>query len=91
VPFKLLDTNRYWLPGLEKRALHIASLSDGLHEYMCFSVSGKIYIEEITGGHLEFIDDDSLAAALSDFLTHNKVLDSSRPLLPDDYWYNLGK
>ena len=42
---------------------------------MCFldTRTLKVYIEEITGGHLEFIDDDSLAQALAKFLEEKKV------------------
>lgn len=81
---KLVDTNRYYLPGTG--ALHLASVQEGVHEYICFYLAGKIYIEEITGGHLEYIEDDSLAQGLTDFLTFQGVLSSNKPLLPDQSW-----
>ena len=31
-------------------------------------ITGKCYIEEITGGHLSYIDDDPLLVALTKFL-----------------------
>jgi hypothetical protein len=59
---------------------------------MCFSdnLYGKIYIEEITGGHLEFISDDSLAESLMKFLEQHNVLDMSKPMLPDNKWLKPG-
>lgn len=89
--FILLDTNKYYLAGTHNQTLHIASLTDGLREFMCFTFKGKIYIEEISGGSLIFIEDDSLAQALSDFLHDKKVLHPSKPLIPDNQWYKQTK
>lgn len=82
---KLLDTNRFYLKGTNNRFLHLASISEGLKEYMCFAdvKTSKLYIEQITGGHLEFIDDDILAKALFDYLEYSGVLDMKKPLLPN--------
>jgi len=86
---KVINSNRFYFPGTT--ALHLASIQDGLKEYICFYLDGKIYIEEITGGHLEFIEDDNLAEELLNFLTLQKILDPTKPLLTDKQWYNLGR
>lgn len=83
---RLSDTNRYYLPGTT--ALHLATVIDGVREYICFHLNEKIYIEEITGGRgPDFIEDDTLATELHNFLTYHKVLDANKPLIPDDQWY----
>lgn len=91
---KLIDTNRYHLPGTNGKFLHIATVHAGVREFMCFAdiEQSQVYIEEITGGQLHFIEDDSLADGISAFLTYHGVLDLSRPLLPDEQWlYKTGK
>lgn len=88
---RLSNTNRFWLPGTNNKALHLATILDGLREYMCFFLDGKVYIEQITGGSLEFIEDDSLAEELTNFLCENKVLEANKPILSDDVWLNMGK
>lgn len=74
---KLVNTNRYELPGTNGRFIHLATINDGLREYMCFfdSQEQKCYIEETTHGKLEFIEDDNVAKDLSDFLFDKKVTD----------------
>jgi len=90
---KLIDSNRYYLPGTSGRWIHIATVHHGLREYMCFAdrSNNKMYIEEITGGSLEFIDDDSLAQGLADFVTDRCVLDVTKPLLSDNEWLRKSK
>lgn len=87
---KLIDTNRTYLPvqGASKRWLHLATVHDGVREFMCFAdrVSNQIYIEEITGGHLSRIEDDSLAEALADYLRDKGILDVNKPTLADSEW-----
>jgi hypothetical protein len=85
---KLVDTNRFYLPGTDERFLHMATIHHGVREFLCFQdvVTSTTYIEEITGGTLSFIEDDSLAQGLSDFLTLKGVLSMVRPALPDDQW-----
>lgn len=87
--FKLVDSNRYYLANTNDRFLHLGSAHYGLREYMCFAdrMTSQIYIEEITGGSMQFIDDDSLAQGLSDFFTEVGVLDLKKPLIPDAQWY----
>ena len=90
---KLLDSNRYWLPGSQKRFLHIASVERGVHEYMCFAnvENNQIYIEEITGGSLQFIEEDKLVEEIQFFLTYNGLLDLNKPLLSDNEWLRRRK
>ena len=90
---RLISTNRYYLPGTANRFLHLATIQYGLREFMCFNdiQTQKTYIEEITGGHLSFIEDDSLAEALTNFLTEQKVLDINKPTIPDKQWLYNGK
>lgn len=92
---KLINTNRFYLPvvGDPKGWLHLASIQDGLREYMCFinTHTQEVFVESITGGHLEQIEDDSLAEALYQFLDQNGILDRSKPLLPDKEWLYKGK
>lgn len=90
---QLADTNRFFLEGTNKQFLHIATVLEGVREYMCFANvnTNEVYIEEVTGGHLEFIEDDALATALHDFLVDRKVLLMDKPLLADNDWLRRGK
>ena len=90
---KLVNTNRFSLPGTNNRFIHLASIHYGVREFMCFQdkKTNKIYIEEITGGSLNFIEDDSLVYALHNFLEENKVLDISKPTIPDKDWLKKGR
>lgn len=87
--FRLLNTNRFYLPGTGGEYLHLASISYGLKEYMCFANTRtqEIYIEAITGGQLEFIEDNSLVESIAKFLEDKQVTLMSKPLLPDKVWY----
>lgn len=89
----LIDTNRYNLKGTNNRFLHLATVQRGLREYMCFidKTNGKTYIEEITGGSLQFIEDDFLAEELTNFLTETGVLNIGKPALPDTDWLRTRK
>lgn len=82
---KLLNTNRFYLAGTNKSYIHLATISSGLKEIMCFAntKTSKIYIEEITGGQLSFIEDDSLVEDVVRFLTELKILDMTKSLTPD--------
>lgn len=90
---KLVDSNRYFLQGTNNRFLHLATVHQNTKEYMCFQdgLTGCTYIEEITGGSLQFIDDDSLAMALAKFLEECGVTDVAKPTLPDSVWLRKGK
>lgn len=88
---KFLDRNKYALKGTNGRFFHLASIQHGVREYMCFvdKHTTKIYIEEITGGHLEFIKDESLANELAAFCTAKGVLNTNQPFMPDDIWCKM--
>jgi hypothetical protein len=60
--FKILDKNRYPLPGTNGRYIHLASIQHSLREFIYFldQQTHKTDIEEITGGRMEAIDDDNL-------------------------------
>ena len=92
---KLANTNRFFLDvqNAPRTYLHLATIFEGVKEYVCFADVKKqiVYIEEATGGHFERIEDDSLAEGIHNFLVDRKVLDMSKPLLPDKEWYNVGK
>lgn len=87
--FKLTDTNRFALKGTNGRFVHLATIHRGVREFMCFAdkTTAQIYIEEISGGQLVFIADDSLAQGLSDFLNEAGVLNLTKPIIPDSQWY----
>lgn len=85
---KLINSNRFFLPG-QSRFLHLATVHDGVREFICFADTlevNKVYIEEVTGGHLSFIEDDALAEALANFLRELTILDMGRALLDDSTW-----
>ena len=88
---KLIDTNRYYLKGTNKRWLHLATATEGLREFACLTdkLTGKFYIEEMTSGNPTFIEDDILAQELHNFFVFHKILLMDRPLIPDKDWYNL--
>lgn len=89
--FKLLNTNRFPL-AIEKetnylsyyRFDHRATIGYNLREFMVFVDNGtpykepSIYIEEITGGHLERIKDDSLHEDIAKFIDDHNLC----PMLP---------
>lgn len=85
---KLVNSNRFYLAGTNKRFLHLATVHNGVREYMCFAdrSTRRIYIEEITGGNLQFVDDDMLVHDISNFLKEKKILDISKPLFSDNEW-----
>lgn len=78
--FTIVNTNLFVLPGTDSRFIHLASVHDGLREYMCFldGVTQKCYIEEITGGSLKFIEDDNLAFDLAKFCDDKKITDMKK-------------
>ena len=90
---KLINSNRFSLAGTSGAWLHLATVSEGVREFMCFAElkTRKIYIEEATGGSLQFIEDDALAEGIHSFLTERGVLDMHKPLLPDDKWLRKKK
>jgi len=86
---KIVNSNRFLLPLQgDGGMLHLATAKDGVHEYLAFylSLTGKIYVEEVTGGHLETIEPRERHEDVVAFLTIKGILDGS-PLLPDA-WKN---
>lgn len=85
---KLTDTNRFYMPG-QTRFLHLATVQDNCKEFICmFDLQDKqMYIEEITGGHLETIKDDVLFESVYKFLEEKTIIDMGRPMIPDKEWY----
>lgn len=87
---KIINSNRFFLnvPAQPNQWLHLATVQHGLREYMCFQdkLTEEVYIEEVTGGLLEKIEDDSLAQDLENFLAYNNILNINRPILADKDW-----
>jgi hypothetical protein len=77
---KILNKNIFFLSGTKKRFKHLASVQMGVREFMCFFdvLTSKVYIEEISGGHLEFIEDDKLAKELAVFMDEHGLTEISR-------------
>ena len=73
---RLVNTNPFPLAGTGNRFLHLASISRGLREYMCFIdlSTEKIYVEEITGASLSQIKDSELLDELESFLQESGIL-----------------
>lgn len=88
---KVLDSCRYYLPGQEKKWLHLATVHESIREFMAFAncLTSQVYIEEITGGHLSVIEDESLLEEINNFLVMNKLLLMDKPLVPDNVWHSL--
>ena len=74
--FKLTDTSIFRMKGTDT-FYHLATIQHGVREYICMieKVTQRCYIEEVTGGTLSFIEDDSLAIALSKFCEEQGVTD----------------
>ena len=62
---------------------HRATIGRNAREYMVFvdQLKQVLYIEEITGGHLEEIKDDSLFEALLNFVTEKEFGSMQIPIL----------
>lgn len=92
--FTLIDTNKYALKGTNGRFLHMGTATSGLREYMCLldTLTSQTYIEEISGGHLELIEDDNLFDDLLEFFFERGVLEASNIGIADEVWHSdLGK
>ena len=74
---QILDSDQYALPGTNKRFVHLATVGRNTREFIYFidRITNERYIEEITGGHLEFIEKESLAKEIEDFLVQRLNLD----------------
>ena len=79
---RLVDSNTYPLSGTNERFVHLATVTGGLRDFMCFidERAQKVYIEEITGGSLEFINDELLVEDIAHFLNEHNLLDPRRTI-----------
>jgi len=66
---KVLNSDRFTLPGTHGTHTHIASLGRGVQEYMVFldNRTGTTYVEEVTGGSLKAVEEDELWQELVQF------------------------
>jgi len=82
---KIIDSNIKPLPGTNGRFVHLGTIHNGLREFICMvdKVTEQCYIEEITGGHLSFIEDDSLALALAKFCEEQNIISMNRVFRSD--------
>ena len=73
--FRLINTDQFVLPRTHDRFVHLATISYGFREFMYFldKNQGTTYVEEITGGSLNKIEDDSLWYALYKFLEEKHI------------------
>ena len=87
---KLVNSNRFSMPGTQGRFVHLATVQDGMHEYVMFvdSSTSQAYIEEITGGTLKFIESDDIVKEVADFLFEKKVSDIASGLPVPDKGYD---
>lgn len=72
---KIADKRPYALPGTNGRFWHLATIHYGIREFIYFidKQNGITYIEEITGGTLNVINDDKLWNDLAQTLKENKL------------------
>lgn len=89
--FQILDNKKYPLhvktPSKEDKILpyyrfeHRATVGWNTREFMVFVDHLKMstYIEEIVGGHLEKINDDSLHSALTEFAFSRGFMEATPP------------
>lgn len=75
--FILVDSNVFALPGTSRRYFHLATVHMGLREFICFldALTQQCYVEEITGGQLNFIEEEELATDLTRFLEEKGITD----------------
>ncbi len=78
--FRLASKEMFDLPGTNGRFVHLASIHKSVREYMLFvdTQTDRCYIEEVSGGHLEFIEDDALAVDLAKFCESRSLSDPRR-------------
>ncbi len=86
--FQILDKKRYPLKVREEKLIlpyyrweHRATIGWNTREFLVFAdhVKGECFIEEVVGGHLEDIKDDSLHSALTNFCYEHSFLEVSVP------------
>lgn len=59
---RILSAKPFPLPGTNNKFTHLATITDGLREFIYIKEEATLttYIEEITGGRLNIINDDEL-------------------------------
>lgn len=90
--FRTKDSNKYWLPvaNAPYRWLHIATIQNNYNrEFLLFMdvVTNKVYIEEVVGGGLTFIEDDELVKSINFYaeVMGLKTIDRSKPLVEQPF------
>jgi len=93
--FQLLDAKRYPLKveSILKDMLpywrweHRGTIGHNAQTFIVFAdtLNGNIHIEEISGGHLEVVKDDSLFNALKMFATEKNLLEVKMPIFKPDH------
>ena len=75
---RFIISDRRWfpLPGTRGRFKHLATVLMGTREFIAFidNQGNTSYVEEITGGHLEQIKEESLWEELINFLQEQQIL-----------------
>jgi len=91
--FVLTNSNRFYLPGTRNQFLHLATIAHNFKTYMCFvdKKTEQTYIENISSGQLEFIEDDSLVQSIVNFLIEQGIIQAAKPTLPDSLWLPTNK
>ena len=92
-PFTVKDSNIYPMPGSAGQALHLATITHGLKEYVVFvyitgPAQGNTYIEEVVVtsvdfssdvfAHCKFIEDDNLAYDLAKFVEEKQLINQRK-------------
>jgi len=88
--FRFTDTNIYPLPGTNGLYMHLASISSGLREFLYFknTKTNQTWIEEITSGSLQRIEEETLWSDLYAFLEarHSYRSQACTYVLEQDYF-----
>ena len=73
--FELIDSQKYALQGTKGRFLHMATVRGGLREFVLLQdqALGDIYLNEVTAGGVEMIEDDELVEAVYAFLNEQGI------------------
>jgi hypothetical protein len=74
--FELVDDKKYALQGTKGRFIHMATVRGGLREFVLLQdqALGDIYLNEITAGGVDVIEDDELFKAVYAFLLEHDIV-----------------
>jgi hypothetical protein len=93
--FKLIDTNRFYIAvaGHPERFIHLFSIMYGLKEFigMLDRATAKIYINDITSGNPEEIEDEKLFMDLMKFCAEKKLITIQAGLPPEEQPFAINK